>query len=115
RAQFLLCTNLFTAPLWIAGFVSFFRNPRSRLLAWLYIIPLALFTIGKVRGYYMAAAYPMLMAMGAVAGERWIASLSRLWRRTIEIAYFTGLAAFGLLASAALLPIAPSGPLMKFA
>jgi len=115
RDQFLLCTNLITAPLWIAGLIAFLRDRRYRLLAWMYLIPLALFIVGRGRGYYMAAAYPMLMAMGAVAAERWVASFSRLRRRTIEIAYLTGLAAFGLLASAALLPIAPSGWLMKFA
>jgi hypothetical protein len=115
RAQFLLCTNLITAPLWIAGLVGFLRDRRYRLLAWMYLIPLALFIIGRGRGYYLSAAYPMLMAMGAVAGERWIASLSRLRRRTIEIAYFTLLVTFGLLVSSALLPIAPSGPVMKFA
>ncbi len=114
-SQFGLCTNLFTAPLWIAGLIAFLRNRRYRLLAWMYLIPLALFIIGRGRGYYLAAAYPMLFAMGAVAGERWIASLSRLRRRTIEITYFTGLAAYGLLVSAVLLPIAPSGPLMNFA
>jgi len=40
------------------------------LLAWMYLIPLALFVIGKGRGYYLAAAYPMLMAVGAAMGER---------------------------------------------
>ncbi len=115
RDQFLLCTNLITAPLWIAGLIGFLRDRRYRLLAWMYLIPLALFIAGRGRGYYMAAAYPMLMAMGAVAAERWVASLSRLRRRTIEIAYFTALVVFGLLASTALLPIAPSGPLMNFA
>ena len=33
----------------------------------------ALFFFAKGRDYYMAAAYPMLLAMGAAAGERWIA------------------------------------------
>ncbi len=87
RDQFLLCTNLFTAPLWIAGLIFFLRDRRYRLLAWMYLIPLALFIAGNGRGYYMAAAYPMLIAMGAVAGQRWIASLSPLRRRTIEITY----------------------------
>ena len=113
--QFLLCTNLFTAPVWIAGLVGFLRDRRYRLLSWMYLIPLSLFIIGRGRGYYLAAAYPMLFAMGAVAAERWIASLSRMRRRTIVIAYFTLLAASGLLTCAALLPIAPGGPLMKFA
>jgi hypothetical protein len=61
RDQFLLCANLFAAPRWIAGLVSFCRNRRFRLLFWMCVIPLALFVIGKGRGYYLAGAYPVLM------------------------------------------------------
>ena len=113
--QFALCTNLFAAPLWIAGLWRFLRDRRYRLLAWMYIIPLALFVIGKGRDYYLAAAYPMLMAMGAVAGERWVASLKRMPRRTIEAVFFTGLAAYGLYAGAVILPLAAGGWLRNFA
>ena len=42
------------------------------MLAWMYLVPLAIFFFAKGRGYYMAAAYPMLMAMGANTGERWL-------------------------------------------
>jgi hypothetical protein len=84
RDQFIICANLFATPLWIAGLVSFLRNPRYRMLGWMYVIPLALFVVGKGRGYYMAAAYPMLMAMGAVAGERWVGSLKRSGRMAVE-------------------------------
>jgi hypothetical protein len=115
RDQFLICVNIFAAPLWLAGLVAFIRNRRYRPLAWMYFIPLALFFIGKGRGYYLAAAYPMLLAMGAATGERWILSLSTLWRRTTAAAYFTGLAICGLYICAVLLPIAPSGPLRDFA
>jgi hypothetical protein len=107
--------NLFAAPLWIAGLISFLRNRRYRLLAWMYLIPLALFFFGKGRGYYMGAAYPMLMAMGAVTGAQWIASLPRLWRRAITAVFFTGLAAFGIFILAVVVPLAPSGPLRDFA
>ena len=68
RDQFLVCANLFAAPLWIAGLLCFLRDWRYRLLAWMYLIPLALFLAAKGRGYYLAAAYPMLIAMGAIAG-----------------------------------------------
>jgi 4-amino-4-deoxy-L-arabinose transferase-like glycosyltransferase len=115
RDQFLICTNLFAAPLWIAGLLCFLRDRRFRPLAWMYLIPLALFLLGRGRGYYLAAAYPMLIAMGAAAGERWLASLSRLWRRTVETTFFTGLAAHGLLVCAVVLPLASSGSLKDFA
>ena len=115
RDQFLICTNLFAVPLWIAGLVCFLRDRRYRLLAWMYLITVALFVLGKGRGYYAGASYPMLMAMGAVAGERWAESLPRLWRRVVETTFFTGLAVCGLFICALILPVASSGPLMNFA
>src|SRR5258705_4410879 len=60
RDQFIICTNLFAAPLWIAGLIHFLRDRRYRMLGWMYVIPLALFLFGKGRGYYLEAAYPML-------------------------------------------------------
>ena len=54
--QFWICTNLFAAPLWIAGLVGYLRDRRYRMLAWMYLIPLALFMVGKGRGYYLAAS-----------------------------------------------------------
>jgi hypothetical protein len=57
----------------------------------------------------------MLIAMGAVAGEQWLASLPRLWRATVQLVFFGGLAAFGALIYAIILPLASSGPLRDFA
>ncbi|HJS98607.1 MAG TPA: glycosyltransferase family 39 protein [Terriglobales bacterium] len=115
RDQFLICANLFAAPLWIAGLLAFLRDSRYRMLAWMYLIPLGLFLIGKGRGYYLAAAYPVLMAMGAVVAEGWVESLPHFWRRTVETAFFTGLALVGLYIFALVLPLASSGPLKGFA
>jgi len=113
--QFRICTIFFAAPLWIGGLICYLRSGRYRMLAWMYLIPLALFIIGKGRGYYLGAAYPMLIAMGAVAGERWLSSLSFIWRRILEGVFFTGLAAYGVLMIAVVVPLATSGPLMNFA
>ncbi len=57
----------------------------------------------------------MLIAMGAAAGERWLASLPRLGRRTVEATFFVGLVLFGLYFGAVILPLASSGPLKSFA
>ncbi len=65
------------------------------MLAWMYMVPLLVFWVDKGRSYYVAEAYPILLAMGAVACERWLASLPRLGRRTIEVVFFTGLAVCG--------------------
>ncbi len=113
--QFWVCTNSFAVPLWIAGLLGYLWNRRYRMLGWMYLIPLALFVVGKGRGYYLAGAYPMLIAMGAAMGERWVKSISKLWRRTVEGVFFAGLAACGLLMIAIVIPLASSGPLMNFA
>jgi hypothetical protein len=114
-SQIRICVNLFAVPLCLAGLVSFLRSSRYRMLAWMYLIPFAGFYFGKGRGYYVAAAYPMLMAMGAVAGERWFTSLPKLGRRALETIFFIGLATVGAYAAAVILPIATSGPLRDFA
>ena len=136
--QFLVCINLFAAPMAIAGLMCFLREPRHRMLAWMYLIPLALLYVNHGRGYYIAATYPMLLAMGAGAGERWITSLpklstsatktrrqaqrqkpvapgSRLGRLAVEAVFFTGLAAWGTWLCAILLPLQSNGPLRDFA
>jgi len=115
RDQFLICANRFAAPLWIAGLVGLLRDRRYRPLAWMYLIPFALFWFAKGRGYYLGAAYPMLMAMGATVCGRWVTSLPRPWRWTLEAAYLTVLVAWGLYICTAILPLASSGPLRDFA
>jgi hypothetical protein len=85
------------------------------MLAFMYLVPLALFFIGKGRSYYMAAAYPMLIAMGAVMGQRWLASLPRWARRTTTTVFFSGLALVGAYIIAIVIPLANSGPLRDFA
>ena len=113
--QFLICTNVYSAPLWIAGLWCFLLSQRYRLLAWMYLVPLALFYFGQGRYYYLAAAYPMLIAMGAAAGERWVGGLPRLRRWLVEGVLFTGIAGAGLYGCALVLPLASGGPLMHFA
>jgi hypothetical protein len=115
KYQFWICTDLVSAPLWIAGLIAFFRSPRYRTLAWMYFIPFVLFAIPKARFYYLGAAYPMLLAMGAVVGERWIASLSRGRRWAIAGVFLTALLVWGMAFSAILIPWASGGRLKEFA
>lgn len=113
--QIRICTNFFALPLWISGLVHYLRDRRYRMLGWMYLIPLALFIVGKGRGYYLGAAYASLIAMGAVAGERWVRSLPKLRKRIVEGVFFTGLAAYGALMIAIVIPLANSGPLKAYA
>ena len=93
--QFLVCANLFAAPVWLIGLLVPARSPLSD--AGVDVSRSArVFWIGKGRDYYIAGAYPMLLAMGAVMCERWLASLPRWGRRTVEAVYF---AAFAVIAA----------------
>ncbi len=108
RDQFMLSTNPFVAPLWIAGLYYLFAaqdGKRYRMLAWLYVTEFALFFFGKGRGYYLAPAYPMLFAGGSVLWQRWIDSLSVLRSRLVEAVTFTALALGGVLACAFIVPM----------
>jgi hypothetical protein len=97
-------------PIWVAGLIFYFSIPggrRYRLLGWLYLIPLVIFIVLRGRSYYLAPAYPMLLAGGAVAWEGWLAGWGRTARRVV-VGIAWGAIAAGALVSAALgLPIAP--------
>jgi hypothetical protein len=113
--QLRICINVFATPLALAGLVFFLRDRRYRMLGWMYLIPLALFYFGKGRNYYLAAAYPMLMAMGAAGAQRWLITLPVVVRRTIAAVFYAGLAFCGAYICAVIVPFAPSGPLRDFA
>lgn len=115
KYQFLANANLFATPLWIAGLIAFIAERRFRMLFWMYAIPVAAFALSKGRFYYVAEAYPVLIAMGAVVGERWL-SLMRTWvRHSLEAFYFAGVIAVGAYLCAMFVPLAPTGPLRDFA
>ena len=64
--------NVVAAPFWLAGFRYLFDAPegkRYRAVGWMFAIPLALFFVANGRDYYLAPAYPMLLAAGAVGAS----------------------------------------------
>jgi hypothetical protein len=100
--------TLFGFPILLAGLHFYFfsaAGSRFRALGWMYIVPLLLFIIAKGRGYYLAAAYPMLYAGGALRLEQWLASRSR---PSIARAFvWTALVADMVVTAAIMLPIEP--------
>ncbi|HEY1209482.1 MAG TPA: glycosyltransferase family 39 protein [Terracidiphilus sp.] len=104
------CTNPVTVPLWGAGLWYLFSTPagrRYRMVGWMYVVPLLAYLAARGRGYYLAPAYPMLLAAGAVWGEQWVSSLRT--RRALIVRHITwrALAWGGLIAAAVTLPLAP--------
>lgn len=115
RGQFLVDANLFAAPVWLAGLFGYFKDRRYRMLAWMYLVPVLLFALAQGRFYYTDGAYPMLLAMGAVVGERWSRTLRPGWRAGIPTLAFAGVCAIGVYAALRIVPIASSGPLKDYA
>jgi hypothetical protein len=115
QGQFLADANLAAAPLWVLGLLGYLLNRRYRMLAWMYLVPFALFFIGKGRFYYTAGTYPMLLAMGAVLAERWLRRLPRWSRISLETAYFAGFVCVSVVVCARIMPIASSGSLRDYA
>jgi len=102
--------TLLAFPLWIAGLYFCLISSagrRLRMLGWMYVVPLVLFVIAKGRGYYLAAAYPMLYAAGAVWGEQWLKSVTQLWRGTMRALAWTALVADVVLVGVIAMPAAP--------
>lgn len=102
--------NPVTLPLWCAGLWYLFRVPegkRYRMLGWMYVFPCLAFLIARGRDYYLAPAYPMLLAAGAVSGEHWVSSLSDHAAFHVRRITWRSLAIGGLCAAAMTLPIAP--------
>src|SRR5688572_121707 len=63
--QLFVPASIFTVPWWIAGLWCYFfssSGKRYRALGWMFVVTLVLFAIMQGRGYYMAPAYPMLLA-----------------------------------------------------
>src|SRR5271157_824218 len=106
------CTNSVTTPLWCAGLWYLFatkEGEQRRMLGWMYVIPLAALFAARGRDYYLAPAYPMLLAAGAVWGEKWVSTLTAPAAGRVRRVVWQTFAVGGLIAAALTLPIAPLG------
>jgi 4-amino-4-deoxy-L-arabinose transferase-like glycosyltransferase len=121
--QFLFCTNPFMIPFWVAGLIWYFRNPegkRYQVIGWMYLIPFLIYLITQGRSYYLAPAYPMLTAAGAVAWQGWIdrrpsRRSSAQQGRLVQGLTWTGIAIGAVISAALALPVAPiNSPVWKF-
>jgi hypothetical protein len=89
--QQLLVTNLFLSPVWIAGLIELFSNKTARFLAWTYAILIVLMIVAHGKHYYPGDVYPILIAAGGVAIERWTQGI-----KVVRVALVPALIAAGL-------------------
>jgi hypothetical protein len=77
--------NPLALPVWLAGlaWLLFAREGRPfRFLGWCYLIVLGIFMALDGKSYYVLPAYPLLLAAGGVAIERFAGPARRRWVRT---------------------------------
>ena len=104
-------------PIWLAGLVSllFGRASKLRILGWTYVVLLAIMIVLKAKNYYLAPVYPMLLASGAVAVDRWFEGRSwsrgRAWPKALLAAYVF---AAGAVVLPAILPFLPPEKLLAY-
>ena len=82
-----MLVNPILFPLWIGGLVWLCWSnvgKRFRILGWIYLLVLVAFIALKAKNYYVAPAYPMLIAAGAVAFENLSRERMR-WARPIYV------------------------------
>jgi 4-amino-4-deoxy-L-arabinose transferase-like glycosyltransferase len=88
--QQVLITSLAPALVWIAGLIWLFREKATRFLGYAYVVLILEMIVLHGKHYYPADVYPILIAAGGVAMERWIGSVAL---RTLVTA---GIAAAGI-------------------
>jgi hypothetical protein len=77
------------------------------MIGWMYVIPFLIYLVTRGRSYYLAPAYPMLIAAGAVIWERWLDSPAPNRVKSLFRPTWVALVIGGLLSGALSLPIAP--------
>jgi dolichyl-phosphate-mannose-protein mannosyltransferase len=119
--QQILMMNPASFPFWLGGlfFYFFAREAKAyRAFGWAFVITIAFFLITHGKDYYSAAAYPMLLAAGALATERLLASSgilkSQTLRRVLRPACFAWLAAGVLPLLPLVLPVLPIDVFLRY-
>jgi hypothetical protein len=108
--QLFIGANPMVIPFWISGLYYYLFSSTGRKyrpIGWMFLIPLLLFIVARGRSYYLAPAYPMLLAAGAVVWERWSAGLSSGKYASTRAATWIALGFGGIFGVVMVLPIAP--------
>ncbi len=97
--------------LWVMGLYFFWRSASEpteyRPLVWMYAAPLAGFLVFQGRGYYLAPAYPMLIAGGAYYAGEQVRHLAQAQRDARYAWLYYSLVIGGLCASLLSIPVVP--------
>ncbi|HJW93933.1 MAG TPA: glycosyltransferase family 39 protein [Thermoanaerobaculia bacterium] len=114
----LLLMHPLTLPIWILGIIWLIRRPNYRVLGLTFVILFIEFVVMKGKIYYLAPAYPMLFAAGAISvGQALsLSGWSRLsrWGRQAESLSYTILVMGGALLAPYVIPILPVETFIRY-
>jgi hypothetical protein len=108
--QLYSASNPSSIYLWVLGLYFFWRSsgePNYRPLVWMYGVPLAGFLALQGRGYYLAPAYPMLIAGGAYYLGEQVRTLAPAQRNARFGWLHYSLIIGGLIAASLSMPVVP--------
>ncbi len=91
--QQIFLANPILTPIWVIGafYLLFARRPRPyRVLGWTFLVVLGTFMTLKGKSYYTMAVYPMMLAAGGIAIERFVEQLRMRWLVPATVAVILG-------------------------
>jgi hypothetical protein len=104
----------FNLPIWLAGLYFYLVSKPGkpyRLLGWTYVAILIIFFVLKAKTYYLAPAYPMLLAAGAFAIETFIRERQWNWLKPATVGL---LLAGGIVTAPFAMPVLPVETYIKY-
>lgn len=124
-AQQIMMMNPFSFPFWFGGLIFYFfsRAAKSfRPFGWAFLLTFAFFLVSHGKDYYSAPAYPILLAVGAVAAEHLLShpieqqakGQPSRWRAVLKPVCFTWLAVGIALPLPLVLPVLPLDALVRY-
>ncbi|MGD8413418.1 MAG: glycosyltransferase family 39 protein [Candidatus Latescibacterota bacterium] len=104
----ILEANPLTVPMWLGGLLWLFiakRARRFRIVAIMVVVTWIVLVLQKSKPYYFASSFPVMMAAGGVAWERWTGGRRWGWVRwALAVVLLAGLVIFMPLALPVLSP-----------
>jgi len=105
--------NMLNTPIWLLGIYFFFthREGRYRPLGWMFPIIFVIMVLNNAKVYYLSPIFPMYLAAGAAALEKFINTRGWNW---IKPAYSALLLVLAILISPFALPVLPIEQFIKY-
>jgi 4-amino-4-deoxy-L-arabinose transferase-like glycosyltransferase len=109
-----------TLPFWLGGLWFYFSasGKRFRAFGWAFILTIGFFLLTHGKNYYSAPAYPLVLAAGAVASEKFLGKRHfeerPRMRTAVKVVMFGWLATGILLLLPVVLPVLPINAYLRY-